>query len=90
MKQEGKFEYLETGGSGEPLLLLHGLFGGLSNFEDQIHFFRDRYNVILPTLPIMTHPTKSIIYNLEVAASINIRYRSARHRMAWSLPAQRL
>jgi len=60
MKQEGKFEYLETGGSGEPLLLLHGLFGGLSNFEDQIHFFRDRYNVILPTLPIMTLPLRKV------------------------------
>lgn len=60
MKQEGKFEYLETGGPGEPLLLLHGLFGGLSNFEDQINFFKDRYNVLLPTLPIMTLPLRKV------------------------------
>jgi len=60
MKQEGKFEYLETGGTGEPLVLLHGLFGGLSNFEAQIEFFKDRFNVILPTLPIMTLPLRKV------------------------------
>jgi len=60
MKQEGKFEYLETGGPGEPLLLLHGLFGGLSNFEEQIAFFKDRYNVLLPTLPIFTLPLRKV------------------------------
>lgn len=60
MKQEGKFEYLETGGPGEPIILLHGLFGGLSNFADQIRFFRDRYNVIFPTLPIMTLPLRKV------------------------------
>lgn len=60
MKQEGKFEYLETGGTGAPLVLLHGLFGGLSNFEAQIEFFKDRFNVILPTLPIMTLPLRKV------------------------------
>ena len=60
MKQEGKFEYLETGGTGEPLVLLHGLFGGLSNFGSQIEFFKDKFNVILPTLPIMTLPLRKV------------------------------
>lgn len=60
LKQEGKFEYLETGGPGEPLVLLHGLFGGLSNFTAQIEHFRDRYNVILPTLPIFTLPLRKV------------------------------
>lgn len=60
LKQEGKFEYLETGGPGEPLVLLHGLFGGLSNFAAQIDFFQDRYNVILPTLPIFTLPLRKV------------------------------
>lgn len=60
MKQEGKFEYLETGGTGEPLVLLHGLFGGLSNFGAQIEYFKDRYNVIIPTLPIMTLPLRKV------------------------------
>lgn len=60
LKQEGKFEYLETGGTGEPLVLLHGLFGGLSNFAAQIEHFQDRYNVILPTLPIFTLPLRKV------------------------------
>lgn len=60
LKQEGKFEYLETGGPGEPMVLLHGLFGGLSNFATQIDHFKDRYNVILPTLPIFTLPLRKV------------------------------
>ncbi|WP_090173421.1 alpha/beta fold hydrolase [Neolewinella agarilytica] len=59
-KQEGTFEYLETGGTGEPLVLLHGLFGGLSNFGAQIEYFRSKYNVIIPTLPIMTLPLRKV------------------------------
>ena len=59
-KQDGKFNYLETGGEGEPMLLLHGLFGGLSNFTEQIEYFRGRYNVILPTLPIMSLPLRKV------------------------------
>ena len=31
--QESKYKYVESGGSGDVLLLLHGLFGALSNFE---------------------------------------------------------
>jgi len=30
IKQDGKFKYIEEG-QGEPLMLLHGLFGALSN-----------------------------------------------------------
>ena len=58
--RDGKFEYLETGGAGEPLVLLHGLFGGLSNFGAQIEYFRNRYNVIVPTLPIMELPLRKV------------------------------
>jgi 2-hydroxy-6-oxonona-2,4-dienedioate hydrolase len=32
LKQDNKFRYLEEG-QGEPLMLLHGLFGALSNFS---------------------------------------------------------
>jgi len=35
IKQEEKFRFIEEG-EGEPLLLLHGLFGALSNFGGQI------------------------------------------------------
>ncbi len=60
MKKEGKFDYLETGGSGEPLLLLHGLFGGLSNFGAQIDAFSDKFNVVVPTLPIFGLPLRKV------------------------------
>ena len=59
-KHEEGFEYLETGGPGEPLVLLHGLFGGLSNFGSQIEHFRDRFNVVVPTLPIMSLPLRKV------------------------------
>lgn len=47
----GKFKYLEAG-EGEPLILLHGLFGALSNFQDLFNHFKDRYKVIIPVLPL--------------------------------------
>ena len=52
IKQDGKFKYIQVG-SGEPLLLLHGLFGALSNFEDLIEHFRKNYTVIVPLLPLL-------------------------------------
>lgn len=51
IKQQGKFKFIEVG-EGEPLVLLHGLFGALSNFKDLIDFFKDRYKVVVPLLPL--------------------------------------
>ena len=51
IKQTGKFKYVEEG-KGEPLVLLHGLFGALSNFKDLVDGFKDRYRVIIPLLPL--------------------------------------
>jgi pimeloyl-ACP methyl ester carboxylesterase len=51
IKQQDKFKFIEEG-EGEPLLLLHGLFGALSNFRDLIEHFRTRYKVIVPMLPL--------------------------------------
>ncbi len=51
IKKEGKFKYLEVG-EGEPLVLLHGLFGALSNFSDLIEKFRTTHKVIVPLLPL--------------------------------------
>lgn len=52
IKQEGKFKYVEMG-EGEPLVLLHGLFGALSNFSDLVEFFRSRgHKVVVPLLPL--------------------------------------
>lgn len=51
IKQSGKFKYVEEG-SGEPLVLLHGLFGALSNFKDLVDHFKQKYRVIIPILPL--------------------------------------
>jgi 2-hydroxy-6-oxonona-2,4-dienedioate hydrolase len=51
IKQQDKFKYIEEG-QGEPLVLLHGLFGALSNFVDLIEYFRQHYKVVVPMLPL--------------------------------------
>ena len=51
IKQSGKFKYVEEG-TGEPLVLLHGLFGALSNFKDLVDHFKSTHRVIIPLLPL--------------------------------------
>lgn len=51
IQQDGKFKFIEVG-QGEPLVLLHGLFGALSNFRDLIEYFRQHYKVVVPMLPL--------------------------------------
>ncbi|UYQ92473.1 alpha/beta fold hydrolase [Chitinophaga horti] len=51
IKTEGKFKFVEEG-EGEPLILLHGLFGALSNFMDLVEHFRKTHKVVVPLLPL--------------------------------------
>lgn len=51
IRQIDKFKFIEEG-EGEPLILLHGLFGALSNFKDLIEYFRHHYKVVVPMLPL--------------------------------------
>lgn len=51
IKQSGKFKYVEEG-EGDPLVLLHGLFGALSNFKDLVDHFSKTHKVIIPLLPL--------------------------------------
>lgn len=60
LKEEGKFKYIETGGGEETLLLLHGLFGALSNFQGILEHFGDKYNVVVPILPIFEMPLRKV------------------------------
>ncbi len=54
LKKEGKFNYIEVG-EGTPIIVLHGLMGGLSNFDGVTsHFSKNGYKVIIPELPIYT------------------------------------
>jgi pimeloyl-ACP methyl ester carboxylesterase len=54
--EEDGFKYIETGGEGTPLMLLHGLFGALSNFQDLVQHFSAKHNVVIPLLPIYELP----------------------------------
>jgi 2-hydroxy-6-oxonona-2,4-dienedioate hydrolase len=49
---QDKYKYIEEG-TGQPLLLLHGLFGALSNFADLVEHFKTKYKVIVPILPLL-------------------------------------
>lgn len=54
--KEEKFSFLEVG-EGQPIILLHGLMGGLSNFQGILNFFPQKgYRVIIPELPVYTLP----------------------------------
>ncbi|MEL6123574.1 MAG: alpha/beta fold hydrolase [Bacteroidota bacterium] len=50
------FEFVETSPGKPVLMLLHGLFGALSNFSELIDAFKKDYNVIVPMLPIYYLP----------------------------------
>ncbi|MBU3677438.1 MAG: alpha/beta hydrolase [Chitinophagaceae bacterium] len=51
IKQSGKFKFVQEG-QGEPMILLHGLFGALSNFKDLVDYFKSSYTVYIPMLPL--------------------------------------
>ena len=52
LKKEGKFTFSDTG-EGAPIIILHGLMGGLSNFDGVTNFFSEKgYRVLIPELPI--------------------------------------
>jgi pimeloyl-ACP methyl ester carboxylesterase len=54
LKKDGKFNYTEIG-DGRPIIILHGLMGGLSNFDGVIQkFSKSGYKLVLPELPLYT------------------------------------
>lgn len=57
VKQSGKFSYFDEG-EGEILLLLHGLFGALSNWEHVVNTFTSDHRVIIPVMPIYDMPIR--------------------------------
>lgn len=59
VKQEKHFSYFESKPEcDEQIILLHGLFGALSNFKDLAQSFGDGYNVVIPILPLYTLDVK--------------------------------
>ena len=54
--KEGGFSYIEKG-EGRPIIILHGLMGGLSNFRGVFEYFPSKkYKVIIPELPVENTP----------------------------------
>lgn len=57
VKTGGDFKYIDEG-EGQVLLVLHGLFGALSNFDGVIEGFRNRCRIIIPVMPIYDMPMR--------------------------------
>jgi pimeloyl-ACP methyl ester carboxylesterase len=57
VKEENGFKFVDEG-QGEPLVLLHGLFGALSNWEGVVNRFSKNFRVVIPMLPIYEMPIK--------------------------------
>ena len=56
LKVSGRYSYYEKG-EGAPLVILHGLMGGLSNFDKvAAHFSTAGYKVLIPELPLYDLP----------------------------------
>jgi len=70
LKKEGKFSYLEIG-EGTPIVIMHGLMGGLSNFDGVVDFFPSKgYKVVIPELPIYNMPIlKTNVKNIAICVS---------------------
>ncbi|MBT1700048.1 alpha/beta hydrolase [Fulvivirgaceae bacterium PWU4] len=57
VKEENGFKFVDEG-KGQVLLLLHGLFGALSNWEGVVTRFSKNFRVVIPMLPIYEMPIK--------------------------------
>jgi len=57
IKEESGFSYIDEG-EGKNLVLLHGLFGALSNWEGVVNRFKRQYRVLIPMLPIYEMPIR--------------------------------
>ncbi len=57
IKEEGDYKFIDEG-EGKVLLLLHGLFGALSNWDYVVNHFKKNYRVIIPLLPIYEMPLR--------------------------------
>jgi pimeloyl-ACP methyl ester carboxylesterase len=74
--KEGKFSYTEKG-EGTPIVILHGLMGGLSNFHGVTDYFPQKgYKILVPELPIYDMPMlKTNVKNFAKYVESFIRYK---------------
>jgi len=66
LQTDGNYKFVEIG-DGKPIIILHGLMGGLSNFDGVLDFFPKKgYKVVIPELPIYDMPIlKTNIKNIS-------------------------
>ncbi|HWA34624.1 MAG TPA: alpha/beta hydrolase [Cyclobacteriaceae bacterium] len=57
VKEANGYKFVDEG-AGPPMVLLHGLFGALSNWEGVVAKFSKRFRVVIPMLPIYEMPIK--------------------------------
>jgi pimeloyl-ACP methyl ester carboxylesterase len=57
IKEAEDYRYVDEG-SGEVIMLLHGLFGALSNWQGVVDRFSKQYRVVIPMLPIYDMPIR--------------------------------
>jgi len=57
VKEDKDFKFVDEG-KGPVLMLLHGLFGALSNWEAVVNHYSKHFRVIIPMLPIYEMPIK--------------------------------
>ena len=57
--EKNGYRYVDEGeGEGEVMLLLHGLFGALSNWGRVVEYFKQQYRVLIPMLPVYEMPVR--------------------------------
>lgn len=57
--EKGKFRYIEQG-KGDVVILLHGLFGSMGNYQALISGLKSKYKLIVPLLPIFELPSREV------------------------------
>ena len=78
--RDGKYRYIEKG-EGTPMIILHGLMGGLSNFQGVTDYFPGKgYKVLIPELPIYDMPLiKTNVRNFARFLEQFIEYKGLRN-----------
>lgn len=76
LKKDNDFNYIEAG-EGQPIIVLHGLMGTLSNFDYVLkHFSTRNYRIIIPSLPVYDLPLlKTNVKNLAKYIKKFIEYK---------------
>ena len=82
IKKKGVYRYVEEG-EGPVLILLHGLFGALSNWKEVLEKFSKKYKVVIPLMPIYDMPL--LLTNVSTLSLFIGRFIRYRHYKNYTL-----